>query len=73
MLPLAWTQRIVLPFLGGVWGGDQRYFPEYVYGMYEKDKLNLLITSGLGSNAQKVPRFNNPPEIVVLDLLPEDR
>ena len=41
--------------------------------MYEKDKLNLLITSGLGSNAQKVPRFNNPPEIVVLDLLPEDR
>lgn len=64
--------QVVLPFLGGVWGGDQYFFPEYVYGMYEKDKLNLLITSGLGSNVQKVPRFNNPPEIVSLNLVPAE-
>lgn len=64
--------QVVLPFLGGVWGGDQHFFPEYVYGMVEKDKLNLLITSGLGSNVQKVPRFNNPPEIVVLNLVPAE-
>lgn len=40
--------------------------------MHEKDKLNLLITSGLGSNAQKVPRLNNPPEIVSLNLVPAE-
>lgn len=64
--------QVILPFLGGVWGGDQHFFPEYVYGIYEKDKLNLLITSGLGSNVQKVPRLNNPPEIVVLNLMPAE-
>lgn len=28
----------------------------------------MFITSGLGSNKQKLPRFNNPPEIAVLDI-----
>ena len=40
--------------------------------MYEKDKLNLLITSGLGSNVQKVPWLNNPPEVVSLNLVPAE-
>ena len=28
--------QVVLPFLGGLYGGDQGFFPEYVHGMYEK-------------------------------------
>lgn len=63
--------QVVLPFVGGVWGGDQRYFPQYVHGLYQKDNLHILITSGLGSNVQKVPRFNNPPEIMVVDFIPQ--
>ncbi len=30
--------------------------------------MQLLITSGLGSNTQKLPRFNNVPEIMVVNL-----
>ena len=60
--------QVVLPFLGGLYGGDQGFFPKYVHGMYEKDNFQMLVTSGLGSDRQKLPRFNNPPEIAVLEI-----
>lgn len=60
--------QIVVPFLGGLFGGDQGWFPEYVHGMYEKDGMQLFITSGLGSYGQKLPRFNNLPEIAVVTV-----
>ena len=63
--------QIVLPFLGGLWAAEQGLFPEYLHGFYEKDKLHLLITSGLGSGSRLIPRFNNPPELAVLTLVPE--
>ena len=63
--------QVVLPFLGGVVGGDQGWFPEYVHGLYQKDKINIFITSGLGSSKKALPRFNNPPEIAVLHIVPE--
>ena len=58
--------QVVLPFLGGLYGGDQGWFPTYVHGLYEKGNFQLFITSGLGSDRQKLPRFNNPPEVAVL-------
>lgn len=58
----------VLPHYGGVFGGSNNYFPEYVHGMYEKDGVDLFITSGLSAPEGKIPRFNNPPEIAVLDI-----
>lgn len=60
--------QVVVPFLGGLFGGDQGWFPEYVHGMYEKDGMQLFITSGLGSYGQKLPRFNNLPEIAVVTV-----
>lgn len=60
--------QVVLPILGGFYGGDQGYFPKYIHGLYQKDKMKILITSGLGSNKQKLPRFNNVPEIMVVNL-----
>ena len=60
--------QVVVPFKGGLYGGDQGWFPKYVHGMYEKGNIHLLITSGLGSSSQKLPRFLNPPEIMVLEL-----
>lgn len=64
--------QVVIPFLGGLYAGDQGWFPEYVHGMYEKDNMNILITSGLSTNKKTLPRWNNPPEIMVLELLPEE-
>lgn len=60
--------QVVIPFLGGLYGGDQGWFPEYVHGMYQKDNILLLVTSGLGSNRQILPRFDNPPEVAVLTI-----
>ena len=60
--------QVVLPFVGGLYGGDQGWFPEYDKGFFDLNKIKVLITSGLGSGKQKLPRFNNPPEIVNLHL-----
>lgn len=60
--------QVVVPFLGGFYAGDQGFFPEYIHGMYEKDDMNIFITSGLGSHTQLLPRFNNPPEIAVIHV-----
>ena len=60
--------QVVVPLLGGVYGGDQGYFPEYVHGMYEKGNLQLFVTSGLGTNKKAVPRVNNRPEVAVIEI-----
>ena len=60
--------QIILPFLGGVYGGDQGWFPKYIHGLYRKGNLQLFVTSGLGTNREAAPRFNNPPEIAVLRM-----
>lgn len=62
--------QVVLPFVGGLYGGDQGWFPRYIHGMYELGNIELFVTSGLGSEYQVLPRWNNPPEIAVIDLLP---
>ncbi len=60
--------QVVLPFVGGLYGGDQGWFPEYDKGLFDLNKIKILITSGLGSGKHKLPRFNNTPEIVNLQL-----
>lgn len=60
--------KAVLPGKGGVFGGSQGYFPEYVHGLYKIDDAILFITSGLSAPADLIPRFNNPPEVAVLDI-----
>ena len=60
--------QIVLPLFGGLYAPEQGLFPEYVHGVYQKGNLTFAITSGLGSQKDRVPRFNNPPEIMVLEF-----
>lgn len=60
--------QVVLPILGGLYGGDQGWFPEYVHGMYQKDDMNIFVTSGLGSHQQLLPRFWNRPEIAMIQI-----
>ncbi|UPA31247.1 metallophosphoesterase [Terrisporobacter glycolicus] len=60
--------QVVLPFVGGLYGGDQGWFPQYDKGLFDLNKIKFLITSGLGSGKQKLPRFNNPPEVVNLKI-----
>ena len=64
--------QVILPFIGGVFGGDQGWFPEYVYGLHSLENYDILITRGLGSNPKILPRMNNRPEVMVLTLMPEE-
>lgn len=60
--------QVVLPFIGGLYVADQGFFPEYDKGLFDLNNTKILITSGLGSGKQRIPRFNNVPEIVNLKI-----
>lgn len=60
--------QVVIPFKGGLYGGDQGWFPPYVHGLYRTGRIRLFVTSGLSSKKQMLPRWNNRPEIAVLNV-----
>ena len=62
--------QVVLPFFGGLYGADQGWWPKYYHGYYEKNNIQWLITSGLSTSKKALPRFNNPPEIMMINLIP---
>lgn len=49
----------------------EEFFPDYDYGQYKLGDSDMIITRGLSSNLKALPRFNNPPEIAVVDVEPE--
>ena len=61
---------IRLPFVGGLYAPIQGAFPEVYYGEYKFENNLMVITSGLAGHGV-IPRINNPPEVVVIDLVPE--
>lgn len=63
---------IRLPFIGGLYAPMQGWFPEYDQGYFRLgEHMQMVITSGLAGHGV-IPRINNPPEIVVIDLVPEN-
>lgn len=60
--------QVVLPFAGGLFSRERGFFPDYTHGCFEMENTTLIVTSGLGSDDELLPRFNNPPEIVLVTV-----
>lgn len=56
-----------LPFIGGIVAPNQGFFPEYDAGLYTRDDTNMVVSRGIGNSIIPI-RFNNRPEIVVIQL-----
>lgn len=51
---------IRLPLVGGVFGSERRFFPEYDAGLYGKGRTLLYVSRGLGYSNVSFRLFNRP-------------
>ena len=56
-----------LPFIGGVIAPNQGLFPKYDAGLYTDGGTNMVVSRGIGNSIIPL-RFNNQPEIVLVEL-----
>ena len=56
-----------LPFIGGLVAPNQGFFPKYDAGIYTQNNTTMIVSRGIGNSIIPV-RFNNRPEIVVVEL-----
>lgn len=56
-----------LPFVGGLIAPNQGLFPEYDAGLYSESDTNMIVSRGIGNSLFPF-RFNNRPEVVLIEL-----
>lgn len=56
-----------LPFIGGLIAPNQGFFPKYDAGEFTENNTAMIISRGIGNSIIPV-RFNNRPEIVIVEL-----
>ena len=59
-----------LPLIGGLIAPNQGLFPKFDAGLYTDDSTDMVVSRGIGNSI--IPfRFNNRPEIVLVELCAE--
>ncbi len=59
---------IRLPKIGGLYSTGEGFFPDFTAGVIQvKDGAQVVVSRGLG-DSHWIPRINNQPELVVVDL-----
>ena len=56
-----------LPFVGGLVAPNQGIFPKYDAGLYTEENTNMIVSRGIGNSILPF-RFNNRPEVILIDL-----
>jgi len=56
-----------LPMIGGLIAPNQGLFPKYDAGLYSEQRANMVVSRGLGNSIIPM-RFNNRPEVVLVEL-----
>ncbi len=56
-----------LPFVGGLVAPNQGVFPKYDAGLYTEETTNMIVSRGIGNSLFPF-RFNNRPEVVLIEL-----
>ena len=56
-----------LPFVGGLVAPNQGLFPKYDAGLYTEDNTNMIVSRGIGNSILPF-RFNNRPEVILIEL-----
>ena len=54
--------------LNGLYAPNQGFFPPLAGGRYERDGTVMIVSRGLARESTRIPRFYNPPELVMIDL-----
>ena len=56
-----------IPFIGGIVAPNQGLFPKYDAGLFCEKETNMIVSRGIGNSI--IPfRFNNPPEVIIIEL-----
>ena len=56
-----------LPFVGGLVAPNQGLFPKYDAGLYTEENTNMIVSKGVGNSILPF-RFNNRPEVILIEL-----
>lgn len=54
--------------LNGLYAPNQGLFPKLAGGLYQDGSTTMIVSRGLARESTPVPRFYNPPELVIIDL-----
>jgi predicted MPP superfamily phosphohydrolase len=59
--------------LNGLYSPGQGIFPKYAGGFFKEGRTAMAVSRGLSDLPRWVPRFYNPPEIVVVNITPREK
>lgn len=59
------------PLVGGLAAPNQGLFPKYDTGVYTEKNTNMVVSRGLGNSLFPF-RFNNRPEVILIELMQEN-
>lgn len=62
-----------IPFvMNGFYAPDQGFFPRLAGGIYDFDGKKLIVSRGLTRESTRLPRIFNRPELVLVNLIPQE-